>query len=138
MTCPDGQGRSAKLDLVSAPDRARVGGRFPFRSSTVSLRTLTARAAERAGRQGLSCRLFTVAEALPRHLSGSSEGEHLRELHDEAAPGRDLLQRRELLLVLDDEEVAERAVDQVEPDVRVELLQVVVGTGAASRGTCSW
>ena len=56
-----------------------------------------------------------------------SEREHVRVFHDQPAPGID---RRglvgQLLLVVDDEQIAQRPVNQIEADVRAELLQVGV------------
>src|SRR4030095_7358844 len=52
------------------------------------------------------------------------KGEHLRVLHHQP-PSRRLRDVGELRLVVDDEEVAQRAVNQVEAHVRRELLHVV-------------
>ena len=54
----------------------------------------------------------------------SLEREQVRVLHHHAAPGRDCAAVGVLLLVVDDEEVAERPVDQVEAQVGRELLDV--------------
>ena len=56
-----------------------------------------------------------------------SEREHVCVFDDEPTSrihGRGLV--RQLLLVVDDEQIAQRAVDQIEPDVRVELIQIGV------------